>query len=161
MKSFYRFAALTIVAATAMAQTPPPTVRVGTFHKPSVVTAFYRSPQWAGQLKRKMAEREAAKIANDTKKVQELEAWGARNQELAHQQLAGAANIANILDSLAGAMPEIARKAQVAVITNDLLYADPSIKTVDVTGQILDWLQADEATRNIVRQLENRPARVH
>ena len=159
MKSFYCLAALTMVAATAMAQTPQPSVRVGTFHRPSVVTAFYRSPLWAEQIKQKMAERDAARIANDTKKVQELEAWGARHQELAHQQLTGAASIANILDSLAGAIPEIARKARVVVIAVDLLYTDPSIETVDVTGQILDWLQADEATRNIVRELQRRPVR--
>jgi len=159
MKSFYRFVALAMVAAGAMAQAP--TVRVGTFHKPSVVTAFYRSPLWAEQIKQKMAERNAARTANDTKRVQELEAWGARHQELAHQQLAGAASIANILDSLTRAMPEIAVKARVAGIAVDLLYSDPHIETVDVTEQILDWLQADESTRKIVQELRRHPVREH
>ena len=161
MKSFYRVAALAMVVATAMAQTPQWTIRVGTFHKPSVVTAFYRSPLWAEQLKQRMAERDAARIANDTRKIHELEAWGASHQEMAHQQLAGEASLANILESLSGAMPEIARKAQVGVIAVDLLYTGPNIETVDVTAQVLDWLQADEATRNIVRELQRRTSQAH
>lgn len=159
MKSLHRLATIALVAGTAVAQTPQSTVRVGTFHQPSVVTAFYRSPLWTDQIKQKMAERETARSANDTKRVQELEAWGARHQELAHRQLAGEASIANILDNLAGAIPEIARKARVAVIAVDLLYTEPNIETVDVTAQILDWLQADEVTRRIVRELQRRPVR--
>ena len=161
MKSFYPLAALAMLAATAMAQTPQWTIRVGTFHKPSVVTAFYRSPLWAEQIKQKMAERDAARIANDPKKIQELEAWGTSHQEMAHQQLAGEASIANILDSLAGAMPEIARRAGVAVIAVDLVYTGPNIETVDVTAQLLDWLQADERTRNIVRELQRQTSQAH
>lgn len=71
--------------------------------------------------------------------------------------MAGEASIANILDSFGGAMPEIGRKARVAVVAVDLPYTEPNIETVDVTGQILDWLQADKATRNIVRELERQP----
>lgn len=159
MEALFLLAAFAIAPPIAMAQMPPQTIRVGTFHKPSVVVAFYRSPMWAEQIKEKMAEREAAKRANDTKKVQELEAWGGKQQELAHQQLTGEASIANILDSLAVAMPEIGRKAQVAAIAVDLTFASSLVETVDVTEQILDWLKADEATRKIARELRSRPAR--
>ena len=93
---------------------------MGTFHKASIVVAFYRSPLWAESLKAKMAEMAAAKAANDTKKVQELDAWGKAQQETAHQQLAGEAPIANILEALAPGLPEIAKKARVAMIVADL-----------------------------------------
>jgi hypothetical protein len=159
MRSFFRAAALAIIATAAMAQTTQFTLRVGTFHRPSVVTAFYRSPFWADQIRQKMAERDAARTANDARKVQELEAWGSSHQELAHRQLAGEAPIDNILDSLAGAMSEIARKARVGVIAADLCYTDANIETVDVTSQIMDWLQADQVTRNIVRELQRQPVR--
>jgi hypothetical protein len=158
MKSLH-LAAIVLVAGTAAAQTPPATVRVGTFHQPSVVTAFYRSPFWADQIKRKMAEREAARSANDTKKIQELEAWGSGSQELAHRQLAGEAPIANILEYMAAAMPQIAKRARVTAVVAGLLYSDPNIETVDVTPQILDWFQADEATRRMVRELQQLPPR--
>ena len=147
-------AAIGLIAALAVAQAPAQTVRVGTFHKASTVVASYLSPLWAESLKVKMAEMAAAKAANDTKKVQELDAWGNAQQEMAHQQLAGEAPIANILEALAPAWPEIAKKARVAMIVADLPYADSSVEKVDVTEMLLDWPQADERTRTIVRGLK-------
>lgn len=142
------------VAALAVAQAPAQTLRVGTFHKASIVVAFYRSPLWAETLKAKMAEMAAAKAANDTKKVQELDAWGNAQQERAHQQLAGEAPITNILEALAPGFPDIAKKARVTMIVADLPYADSSVEKVDVTEMLLDWLKADERTRTIVRGLQ-------
>ena len=147
-------AATGLIAALAVAQAPAQTVRMGTFHKASIVVAFYRSPLWAESLKAKMAEMAAAKAANDTKKVQELDAWGNAHQETAHQQLAGEAPITNILEALAPAWPEIAKKARVAMIVADLPYADSSVEKVDVTEMLLDWLKADDRTRTIVRGLK-------
>lgn len=133
---------------------PAQTVRVGTFQKASVVVAFYRSPLWAESLKVKMAEVAAAKTANNNKKVQELEAWGTAHQKTAHQQLTGEAPITNILEALAPGLPEIAKKARVSIIVADLPYADSSVQSIDVTEMLLDWLQADERTRSIVRGLK-------
>ena len=145
--------AIGLIAALAVAHAPAQTVRVGTFHKASIVVAFYRSPLWAENLKAKTAEM-AAKAANDTKKVQELDAWGKTQQETAHQQLAGQAPIANILEALAPGLPDIAKKARVSMIVADLPYADSSVEKVDVTEMLLDWLKADERTRTIVRGLK-------
>jgi hypothetical protein len=147
-------AATGLIAALAVAQAPAQTVRVGTFHKASIVVAFYRSPLWAETLKAKMAEMAAAKAANDTKKVQELDVWGNAHQETAHQQLAGEAPITNILEALAPGFPEIAKKARVTMIVADSPYADRSVEKVDVTEILLDWLKADERTRTIVRGLQ-------
>jgi hypothetical protein len=147
-------AAIALIPALAVAQAPAQTVRVGTFHKASIVVAFYRSPLWAESLKAKMAEMAAAKAANDTKKVQELDMWGNAGQETAHRQLAGEAPITNILEALAPGWPEIAKKARVAMIVADLPYADSSVEKVDVTEMLLDWLKADERTRTIMRGLK-------
>ena len=146
-------AAIGLTAALAVAQAPAQRVRVGTFQKASVVVAFYRSPLWAETLKVKMAEMATAKTAKDTKKVQELNAWGKAQQETAHQQLAGEAPISNILEALAPGLPEIAKKARVAMIVADLPHADGSVQSIDVTEILLDWLKADQRTRTIVRGL--------
>ncbi len=129
------------------------TVRVGTFDKAGIAVAYYRSPLWAEVLKSQRAALQAAKLANDTLKIKQLEEWGAKQQKIAHQQLTGEAPITNILEALAPAFPEIAQRAQVAIVAPDLAYADKSVQTVDVTDYILDWLKADEATRNMVRDL--------
>jgi hypothetical protein len=146
-------AAIGLMAALAIAQAPAQAVRVGTFQKASVVVAFYRSPLWAANLKVKMAEMAAAKTANDTKKVQELDAWVNAHQKTAHQQLTGEAPLTNILEALAPGLAEIAKKARVAMIVADLPYADSSVQSIDVTEMLLDWLKADERTRTIVRGL--------
>ena len=105
--------------------------------------------------KAKRAELEAAKTANDTQKAQDLQAWGGAQQELAHRQLEGEAPIANILEALAPQLPDLARKAGVALIAPDLPYTDRSVQTVDMTDILLDCLQADQRTRTIVRNLQN------
>ena len=57
-------AAIGLIAALAVAQAPAQTVRVGTFHKASIVVAFYRSPLWAVTLTDKKLEMEKAKAAS-------------------------------------------------------------------------------------------------
>ena len=153
MNSFSKLvgsALVTIFCSTSMAAQ---TTRVGTFDKTAVTVAFYRSPLWADTLKQKQLEMEQAKKTNDTKKVEELEHWGGSAQEMAHKQLMGEASIANILEALGPAFPEIAAKARVAVIVSDLAYADNTIQTVDITEFLLGWLKADAQTRKLIREL--------
>ena len=132
---------------------PAQTIRVGTLHKASIAVAYYRSPLWAEKLKSQRVAMQGARRANDTAKAKELEDWGGKSQELAHQQLTGEAPITNILEALAPAFPEIAKRAQVTIVVADLPYADASVQTVDVTDFILDWLKADDATRKIALEL--------
>ena len=150
------FSVLVPVIAITAGLTCAQTIRVGTFHKQSVVVAFYRSPLWADVNKAKLAELDAAKKANDAGKVQDLEAWGNSHQDLAHRQLSGDAPITNILEALSPGLPEIARRAGVKLIAPDLPFADPTVETVDVTDLLLDYLKADASTRSIVRDLRKR-----
>jgi hypothetical protein len=143
-------AAIALTAGLAGAQT----IRAGVFDKQSVVVAFYRSPQWAEVTKAKTAARDAAKKANDTAKVQDLEAWGANHQELAHRQLANEAPIANILEALAPGLPEIARRAGVHLIAPEVAFADSAVQTVDVTDLVLAYLKADSRTLSIIQDLQ-------
>ena len=153
MKLFFVLAAaIAVTAGLSTAQT----IRVGTFHKPSVVVAFYGSPLWADVNKAKRAELDAAKKANDAGKVRDLEAWGNAHQELAHRQLAGEAPITNILEALSPGLPEIARRAGVKLIAPDLPFADPTVQTVDITDLLMDYLKADAHTLEIVRDLRKR-----
>jgi len=129
-------------------------LRVGVIHKPSLVVAFYNSQNWAQILKSMVAELDAANKAGDTRKAEELEKWGQEHQELAHKQLSGEAPIDNILEALAAGWPEIARKGNVAIVVVDLPYADKSVETVDVTGQLLDYLNSSERVRKMVADLQ-------
>ena len=153
MKIMLRLTAVALVATGAIAQT----VRVGTFHKPSIVVAFYRSPMWSETMKAKIAEMEQARKVNDTKRAGELDTWGKTRQEIAHQQLTGEAPITNILEALAPSFPDIARQAQVSLVAADMPYSDPTVQTVDITDLLLDWLKADDRTRSMVRDIRSHP----
>jgi len=154
MKLLCHLAAAGLAALLGVAPLCAQPKRIGTFDKRSIVVGYYRSQLFGDILKAKCAEMAAAKKANDTAMVRELEPWFGAQQELAHRQLAGEAPIANILEALAPAFPEIEQKAQVTSIE-----ADPpkgkDVQTVDVTDLLLDWLKADESTRKIVRDLRN------
>lgn len=155
MKMSWTLAAAVLLSAIGAAPAPAQAIRVGTFHKPSIVVAFYNSPMWSEVLKAKTAELQQAKAANDTKKAQELDAWGNGQQELAHRQLSGEAPITSILEALAPAFPDVARTAQVSLIAPDLPYAGPGVQVVAVTDLLLDALKADEKVRKLARDLQN------
>jgi hypothetical protein len=144
---------LTLSAAVCLALPLAPAVaqsdRVGTFDPQSIVIAFYRSPQYAAVLREHIAARDSAKRAGDTTRVRELEAWGAAQQDTAHQQLAGVARLTNIVEALRPAFAAIQRSANVREIVA-APAAKPGVTTVDVTPQLLDWLQADARTRALL-----------
>ncbi len=79
--------------------------------------------------------------------------WGGSAQELAVKQLAGEASIANILETLRPAFPEVAAKAHVVVIVTGLAYTDGAVERVDVTDLLLDQLKATQATRQLVEKM--------
>ena len=123
------------------------TEQVGTFDRQSVVIAFYRSPMFAATLRERIAARDSAKRLGDTARVRELEAWGAGQQELAHQQLEGTAPLTNILDALRPAFDSITKAAHVRAIVP---APGPRADALDVTPALLDWLKADAKTRELI-----------
>ncbi len=123
---------------------------VGTFHKKSIVVAYYRSDAWKKAVDQKREEQKAARAAGDQAKVAELEKWGAGSQELAHRQLEGKAPIDSVVEALRPVLTEVAARHGAAGIA-----ADPpkGVRTVDLTTQILDAMGADEKTRKVIEEL--------
>lgn len=123
--------------------------RIGTFDRQSIVIAYYRSPQSAVTMKQQIAARDSARRSGDTARVRQLEQWGASHQELAHQQLSGDAPLTNILEALRPALDSIEKAMNLrAIVPAPEANGRPA---VDVTPQLLDWLKADERTREILR----------
>ncbi len=148
-------AMLVVLFALALnAQTPA----VGTFDSKAVALAYYRSELWTTVLKAKMAERDSAKAAGDAKKTEELQKMGVSDQQLAHKQVFEGAPIPNVLQAIAPGFSAVAKAAGVSAIVSDVLYADPAVRKVDVTMQIVDWLKADVNTREMVKDLLKRSA---
>jgi hypothetical protein len=145
---FIAAACLSLPFVAARAQTD----RVGTFDRQSIVIAYYRSPMYAVTLKERIAARDSAKRTGDSARVRELEAWGARQQETAHEQLAGNAPITNILDALRPVLDSLTKAANLRNIAQ-ARPEDARAGVVDVTPALLDWLKADAKTREIISQM--------
>jgi hypothetical protein len=133
-----------------------PAERVGVFHRPSVVVAYYRSELWLRQVREQKEAMEAAKKAGDRRKAAELDRWGRNSQRLAHRQLAGKAPIGNVWEALQPFLPEVAARAGVSRVVLD---PPPGAETVDVTTHLLDALHADPSTRQIAENLRQRDQR--
>jgi len=124
--------------------------RIGTFNRQAIIVAYYGSPQWGDVLKQKRAALEEAKRANDAVKIKELNAWGAESQELAEKQIWSDAPITNILAALKPTLDEIAKTEHLTSIV-PAPAPDKKATPVDVTPQLLDWLEASQKTRTIIQ----------
>ena len=130
-------------------------VRVGTFDRQAIALAYYRSPLWAEVLHQKRMEMQAAKQANDQQKVNELDKWFGDAQELAHRQVFENAPIDNVLKAIAPAIQELCKTVSLSTVI-PAPAPDGASQTVDVTAQLLDWLKADEKTRDLIRQMRQK-----
>jgi hypothetical protein len=134
---------------------PAQNAHVGTFDRRAIVIAYYSSPQWAAILKQKHADLQAAQIAHDQKKMDELNAWGGQSQKMAEEQVFGSAPITNIVEALQPAFAEIEKSSNLSGIVEAPASGVPA-ESVDVTDRLLDWLKASERTREIIRSLPQR-----
>ena len=151
---------LSVALFTACKESPSThagTVRVGTYHPPSLVLAWYRSPDHAKDLDALVTARDAALKAGDSVKVAECEKQGAALQDLAHRQLAGEAGIEDILARLAGDMPAIAKEASVIRIAAEGDVLGDRVEFVDVTDRLVERFHPDEATRKLLAEIREVP----
>jgi hypothetical protein len=155
MKTLFRFVLVAALAIPAVPSAAGQTAKVGAFDRQSIVMAFYASPLWSAALKEKLAERDAAKAAGDQERVEELDKWGQAQQKLAHRQLTGDAPIENILRTMKPMLAAVAAQAQVTTVVPEGHRVNKKVATVDVTGLLLDQLQASTKTRKNVEQLQN------
>lgn len=139
-------AGLTTAGAQGIAQ------QIGTFNRQAIVVAYYRSALWNADLQKHEAELAQAKKAKDKTKVKELLGWGEKSQELAHDQLIGKAPIDNILEALQPGFEQIQKATKVEKI-EPTTAPNANGGTLDVTGRLLDWLQADASTRRLIKSL--------
>ncbi|MGD0630160.1 MAG: hypothetical protein ABR987_12440 [Terracidiphilus sp.] len=147
------FAALPFAAcAQAPVALSTPAGVIGTFDRTSIVLAYYRSPLWSAILADRRFELETVKAAKDEARVKELEKYGGESQDLAMKQLAGKAPIDNIVVVLRPEFKELTTRMKLSGVV-EASAANPKAATVDVTAQLLDWLNAGAETRKMAADL--------
>ena len=103
----------------------------------------------------KKAEHKKAEAAGDTKRVAELKKWGEEGQEAAHRQGFGNEPIDNVLERIEKNLPEIAESAGVDILVSkwEIAYQDKSAKFVDVTWEMVNLFEPNEATVKIIKEV--------
>lgn len=131
------------VAAQAPSPAPAPcgapAVRVGVFDSRLVALAYYNTDGHRAFMQDLMAQLKAARAANDTAKIADLEFRGSALQNLAHYQGFSNASIPNVMEKLAPELPTIAAEWRVSIIASkwEIAFHDPGVEYVDVTDALV------------------------
>jgi hypothetical protein len=153
-------AALCIAALNGVvaAQTPPSAaaqrVRVGVYDSRMVALAYYNSDEHRRLTRDLMAQLKAAKAANDTAKIADLEFRGPALQNLMHYQVFSTASIPNVMEKLAPELPGIAAEARVSVIVSkwDVAFHGSGVEYVDVTDALAARFNPNERVRQWIAE---------
>ena len=144
-------AALTgAISAQSTAATPVavsgPKVRIGVFDSRLVALAYYNSDEHHKFMQDLMAQLQAARAANDTAKIADLEFRAPALQNLVHYQVFSNASIPNVMEKLAPELPKIAADAHVALIVSkwEVAFRDPDVEYVDVTDALVARFKPNE-----------------
>jgi hypothetical protein len=150
-------AAILAGAPTRKAETPR--LRVGTFDSRAVTAAYAASEVFDRQIKQLQQEHQKAKAAGDEEKVKKLEAQGKAQQQQFHRQGFGTAPVDDILVHIKGELPAIAKRAGVDVIVSKwaIAYSAADTQFADVTDLIVEPFKPNERTKQIMRELRDKP----
>ena len=97
-------------------------------------------------------EFKAAKEAKDKKRMKELDAKGPALQNLMHQQVFGDLSIPNVLRIVSDRLPAVAVNAGVSLLVSkwEIQYSTSEIELVDLTPQLVELFDVDDATARII-----------
>jgi hypothetical protein len=126
-----------------------PKVRIGVFDSRFVALAYYNSDEHRRFMQDLMSQLQAAKAANDTAKITDLEFRGPALQNLMHYQVFSNASIPNVMQKLAPDLPRIAADAGVSVIVSkwDVAFQGANVEYVDVTDALVARFNPDDKVR--------------
>ena len=146
------FAVISVKAEDAQSK-----IRLGAYDSRFVALACYRAENmkrirdFMGNLN---LELQKAREAKDENKLKELEAKGPAFQNLMHQQVFGNLSIPNVMETIKDRLPAIAKKTGVTLIVSkwEIQYSGPEVESVDLTLQLVDLFNIDEATRKMIEE---------
>lgn len=130
-------------------------VRVGTFDSRLVAVAYVRSDVFHSRLEKMAAELKAAKEAGDQKRVKQLEAAGPALQHLIHKQSFGTWPIDDILKTIEGDLPKIAKESDVDVIVSkwNITFRKKHTEFIDVTMKMVERFEPTKETQKVLKDL--------
>jgi hypothetical protein len=148
---------LLLMHGAAAQQPPQAKVRIGTYDSRAIAVAFAASKTMNDELKTMMRQRDEAKKAGDTKKVEELEHRGQEMQRRLHRQGFSGAPVDDILAKVKDQIPKVAADSNVAVIVAKPDYTAADVETVDVTDALVKLFDPSEKTLKTIKDLRSKP----
>jgi hypothetical protein len=148
-----------ISTASSKTQTPETTttlahaMRIGTYDSRAIVMAYARSPQFAAKMKDLQRQRAEATKAGDTRRVAELNTLGESMQVRLNMQGFSVAPVDDVLDTVRGQLPELAKANNVVAIAASVDYHDVSIEIVDVTDALVSLFTTDKQALKAIADL--------
>ena len=143
------------LSAQILSQQEMQKLRIGIFDSRCIAMAYGRTYhiKEMDSLKIKYAK---AKEEGKKELVEELERLGPTKQMLMHQQGFSTGSILNIMEKVKHKLSSIAKKNNVKLIVSkwEVMFSDESIELVDITDQLVEFFNPDEATKKIIEEIK-------
>ena len=156
MKKLIIAAAFILFAGIVFGQTLKTSVVIGTFDSRVIAIAYYNTEAHKSYIEGLKTEHEKAEASGDKERVKELEAIGEASQELAQNQAFSTWPVDNILETIDGKIPEIAKQADVDLIVSkwNIVYQQSGLEFIDVTDVIVKLFDPDEQMLEMLEQIK-------
>ena len=130
-------------------------LRIGIFDSRCIAMAYGRTDflKEMDSIKIKYAK---AKEEGNKELVEELERLAPTKQLLMDQQGFSTGSILNIMEKVKDKLPSIAKDNNIKFIVSkwEVMFTDESIELVDITDQLVEFFNPDEATRKIIEEIK-------
>ena len=131
------------------------TIRIGTYDSRAIAIAYAASD--FNPVADRMKDYEKAKSEGDTKLVKELDQWGKKLQRQLHRQGFSVVPVGDLLKHVNEKLPSVAKSANVVAIVRACDYTLSHVEEVDVTDQLVKLFDPSDKTREIIRQIKDKP----
>jgi hypothetical protein len=130
----------------ASAQGKPTPLKIGTYDSRVVTFAYSRSAYFREYQATLHSRYEAAKQANDTAKMNELQVQGMTYQHLLHQRVFGSGSITSVIDLVKDQLPALAKTAGVSLVVSqwEISYQGSGVELTDLTDQVAQLFKPTE-----------------
>ena len=137
------------VSKSVKAKTPA--ISVGVFDSRAVACAWIRSKANAQRIKQIQAEYKKAEAKGDQKLMEQI----VEEQRITHKQVFGNEPIDDVLEKIKDKLGKIASDAGVDILVSkwEIAYQNKSAKFVDVTWEMVNLCEPDEATVKVIKGL--------
>ena len=156
MRKLLVITALLLFAGIVFGQTMKKSVVVGTFDSRVIAIAYYNTEAHMSYVEGLKVEHAEAEASGDKERVKELEAIGEASQELAQNQAFSTWPVENILETIDGKIPEIAKQADVDLIVSkwNIVYKQSGLEIIDVTDIMVKLFNPDEQMLEMLEQIK-------